>query len=65
MLLLIEPIHKKKSPSTDTLDWKNPALDRKNLANINEAAKMPGRNKDTKMPDKLHIPPENKYTTSN
>ena len=64
MLPLVESISKEESPYTDALDRRDLALDRKDPAGIDEAAEMPGRSKDTEMPDVRHIPPESKHTTS-
>ena len=64
MLPLIEPISKKESPYTDALHKRDPAVDWRDPAGIDKAAKMLGRSEDTEMPDVRHIPPESKHTTS-
>ena len=66
MLPLVKPISKKESSYTN-------ALERRDPADIDKAAEMPGRSKDTEMPGKSedtempdvrHIPSGSKYTTS-
>ena len=64
ILPLVEPISKEESLYTDALDRRDPALDLRDPAGIDEATKMPGRSEDTKMPDVRHIPPESKHTNS-
>lgn len=56
ILLLIEPISKKENLYRDNFD-------RKDLASINKAVKIPSRNEDTKILDVRYILFENKYTT--
>lgn len=63
-MFLVETINKKKSLYTDFFDKKDLAFDRKNLASIDQAAKMPDRSKDIKMPHIRHICLESKHTTS-
>lgn len=64
MFLLVEPISKEDSLYTNSFDRKDPALDRRDSAGIDKAAKMAGRSEDIKMPDVGHIPFESMYTTS-
>lgn len=64
MLLLIEPIKKKKYLYTNALNKRDPALDKRDPAAINEAAELPGKSKNTKMLNVRQILPENKYTNS-
>lgn len=64
MLFLVEPISKEKSSYTNPFDRKDPALDRRDSAGIDKAAKMAGRSEDIKIADVGHIPFESKHTTS-
>lgn len=63
ILPLVKLINKKKSLYIDVLNKKNPALDKKDLASIAEAAKMPNKNKDTKISDVSYILSNSKYMT--
>lgn len=64
ILLLVKLISKKKSLYTDILEKKNSAFNKKNLASIDEVAKMPGKSEDIEMPNIKHIFFKNKHTTS-
>lgn len=56
MLSLIKPISIKKSLYTNIFN-------KKNLASINKIAKIPGKNKDLKIPDIKYIIFKSKYIT--
>lgn len=61
---MVESISKEKSLYIDTFDKKDPILDKKDLADIDKAAEMSGRIKNTKMSNIRHIFPKKKHITS-
>lgn len=64
MLLLLKSVSKKKSPFIDVFNKKDLALNKRYLASINKATKMPDKSKDRKMPNIRHILPKNKNINS-
>lgn len=59
MLFLLKSVSKKKSPFIDVFNKEDLALNKRYLASINKAAKMPG-----KMPNIKHILFKNKHINS-
>lgn len=64
ILCLVEPICKKENLYINAFNRKDLVFNKRDSANIDETAKIFGKNKDIKMPNIRHILPKSKHIIS-